>query len=733
MERNKLCVMKILSLLSTLLLVKKSHSWQTDIHANLHLELSDLQGVQVYEGESGNSPHYKLVHVEKDSMLLGARNKMYNISMSTLEENVLERIEWEPRDFDKKVCQTKMKTEEECQNHIRVIGKKPSGELYVCGTNAFKPKCRTYIKSEEMTYVMKTEEKGVGRCAFDPTHNSSYVFSDGKLFSATVSDFSERDPLIFSTKYGSSGLRTEQHDSKWLNDPNFVGSFDIKDKIYFFFRETAVEHINCGKTVFSRVARICKNDRGGQIMMKSIWTSFFKARLNCSIPGDYPYYLDEIQSTSEMGQGNYMSTDRSDNRTDMLYAVFRTPENSIQGSAVCAFKLSDIEKTFMGKFKGQESTYHNWLPVSHPNPDRTQHPSTCVNDSYQISEPMLNFIKSHTLMDGAVPSAGGSPIIVLPTFKGRMTQIAVDWQVHAGDGRYYDVIFVGTDDGRVLKVINKGRGSNVETVVIENLQVFPEEYVVTGLKIYRANGKEKLIVVSKEKVISVPLHQCEHQDSCRSCVRLQDPYCSWVDDKCAASDRGLQSILTGKHAGCGPEEKSTLSPPTTSKPKEIATEKPQCDCQCPKNNENNLSGGPPTKMPDPPAPLDEVKKATAQEVRSSSESSLSVAETAIAIVVSIVLSSILSFLAGYWVRSCRSEPQENQLTNEEIYGSLQKNHNKLKDNEPRYVNHAQLERNNSQKQLNLIVTNIQKGSNLPNGSALQKPVLNIPVPDKTYV
>lgn len=51
-------------------------------------------------------------------------------------------------------------------------------------------------------------------------------------------------------------------------------------------------------------------------------------------------------------------------------------------------------------------------------------------------------------------------------------------------------------------------------------------------------------------------------------------------------------------------EKSTLSPPTTSKPKEIATEKPQCDCQCPKNNENNLSGGPPTKMPDPPAPLD---------------------------------------------------------------------------------------------------------------------------------
>ncbi|XP_078314286.1 semaphorin-1A-like isoform X3 [Crassostrea virginica] len=732
MERKKFGGMKILCVLATLLLiVKKSQAWQVDLMANLHLDYSDLHGVQVYEGESGNDPHYKLIQVEKDSMLLGARNKMYNISMATLEENVLERIEWEPREFDKKVCLTKMKTEEECQNHIRVIGKKPSGELFVCGTNAFKPKCRSYVKNEEMTYVMKEEAKGVGQCAFDPRHNSTYVFSDGKLFSATVSDFSERDPLIFSTSNGPTGLRTEQHDSKWLNDPNFVGSFDIKDKIYFFFRETAVEHINCGKSVFSRVARICKNDRGGQIMMKSIWTSFFKARLNCSIPGQYPFYLDEIQSTSEMGQGNYMSTDRSDNRTDMFYAVFRTPENSIQGSAVCAFKLADIEKTFMGKFKGQESTYHNWLPVAHPNPDRNPHPSICVNDSYQISEPMLNFIKSHTLMDPAVPSAGGSPLIVLPTFKGRMTQIAVDWQVHAGDGRYYDVIFIGTDDGRVLKVINKGQGSKIETVVIEDIQVFPEGHAVTGLKIYRANGEEKLIVVSREKVISVPLHQCEHQESCRSCVKLQDPYCSWVDDKCAASDRGLQSILTGTHNGCGPEEKSTLSPPTTSKPKEIITEKPQCNCQCPNNVENILPGVHSTQKPDPPPQVDELKP-SAQEVRSSSESSLSVAETAIAIVVSIVLSSILSFLAGYWVRSCRSEPQENQLTNEEIYGSLQKNHNKLKD-EPRYVNHAQLERNNSQKQLNLIVTNIQKGSNLPNGSALQKPVLNIPVPDKTYV
>lgn len=42
-------------------------------------------------------------------------------------------------------------------------------------------------------------------------------------------------------------LRTNQYNSKWLNDPQFVGSFESGEFIYFLFRETAVEYINCGK------------------------------------------------------------------------------------------------------------------------------------------------------------------------------------------------------------------------------------------------------------------------------------------------------------------------------------------------------------------------------------------------------------------------------------------------------------------------------------------------------
>ena len=47
-------------------------------------------------------------------------------------------------------------------------------------------------------------------------------------------------------------------DIRLFVEPNFVGSFDVGEYIYFFFRESAVEYINCGKNIYSRVARVCK-------------------------------------------------------------------------------------------------------------------------------------------------------------------------------------------------------------------------------------------------------------------------------------------------------------------------------------------------------------------------------------------------------------------------------------------------------------------------------------------
>ena len=59
-------------------------------------------------------------------------------------------------------------------------------------------------------------------------------------------------------------------------------------------------------------------------------------------------------------QGNYGENSESER---VIYGVFKTPPNSISGSAVCAFRLRDVARVFAGQFKEQRSTSDNWLAV----------------------------------------------------------------------------------------------------------------------------------------------------------------------------------------------------------------------------------------------------------------------------------------------------------------------------------------------------------------------------------
>lgn len=127
-----------------------------------------------------------------------------------------------------------------------------------------------------------------------------------------------------------------------FTEPNFVGSFDVGEYVYFFFREHAVEYINCGKAIYSRIARVCKNDRGGKYMISQNWATYLKARINCSISSEFPFYFNEIQSVYKMP-----------NDDTKFYATFTTNTHGIVGSAVCSFDIRDINAAFEGKLKNE--------------------------------------------------------------------------------------------------------------------------------------------------------------------------------------------------------------------------------------------------------------------------------------------------------------------------------------------------------------------------------------------
>lgn len=138
-------------------------------------------------------------------------------------------------------------------------------------------------------------------------------------------------------------------------------------------------------------------------------------------------------------------------------------------------------------------------------------------------------------MDEPVPPFFGSPVLIRTGLVSRFTTIAVDPQVGTTEGKTFDVIFVGTSKGRIIKSINalsSDSRDKVETVVIEELQVFDPEVVIKELKVMGGGlaGRKslgRLAVMSHTELRSVAVQRCDRATNCGDCVALQDPYCAW--------------------------------------------------------------------------------------------------------------------------------------------------------------------------------------------------------------
>uniref|UniRef100_A0A3B4A2N5 Sema domain-containing protein n=1 Tax=Periophthalmus magnuspinnatus TaxID=409849 RepID=A0A3B4A2N5_9GOBI len=261
-------------------------------------------------------------------------------------------LTWKSKDVGK--CTVRGKNSDECYNYIKVLVPKDDSTLFACGTNAFNPTCRSY----QMRSLQQEGEDVIGqaRCPFESGQSNVGIFAGGDFYSGTMTDFLASDAVIYrSLGEGRPVLRTVKYDSKWLREPHFLHAIDFGNYVYFFFREISVEYTALGKVVFSRVGRVCKNDDGGSPrVLDRHWTSFLKARLNCSVPGDSFFYFDVLQSVTNILQIQGRPA---------VVGVFTTQTNSIPGSAVCAFFMDDIENVFNGKFKEQKTSDSSWTPL----------------------------------------------------------------------------------------------------------------------------------------------------------------------------------------------------------------------------------------------------------------------------------------------------------------------------------------------------------------------------------
>ncbi|XP_030284453.1 semaphorin-5B isoform X4 [Sparus aurata] len=441
----------------------------------------------------------------RNELIVGARNYLFRLDLSNM--SLIQVTEWAPDEETRRSCQSKGKTEIECQNYIRVLLVNKT-EVMTCGTNAFQPLCITR-EVGNMSSVLE-RVNGVARCPYDPRHNSTAVVTEsGELYAATVIDFSGRDPVIYRSLGGMPPLRTAQYNSKWLNEPHFISAYDIGLFTFFFLRENAVEH-DCGKTVYSRVARVCKNDIGGRFLLEDTWTTFMKARLNCSRSGEIPFYYNELQSTFYLPE------------QDLIYGIFTTNVNSIAASAVCAFNLSAITQAFNGPFRSQENPRSTWLPT--PNPVHNFQCGTIDDEGPNegLTERSLQDAQRLYLMNDVVQPESVDPLVMQDDV--RFSNLVVD--IVQGMDTLYHVMYISTEYGTILKALATPN-KNLQGCYLEEMELLPPGVREPILSLQILHSDRSLFVGLNNRVLKIPLERCSTYKTETLCLEARDPYCGW--------------------------------------------------------------------------------------------------------------------------------------------------------------------------------------------------------------
>ena len=237
-------------------------------------------------------------------------------------------------------------------------------------------------------------------------------------------------------------------------------------------------------------------------------------------------------------------------------------------------------------------------------------------------------------------------------YPSQFREIAIDPQIKTSDGQVYDIMFVGTDKGQVLKIVNSANkvpgDKTQQPVLVEELQILKFGEPILGLQLSEGSEKsdKSIVVTARDEILAVPLQRCHVANTCSACVQLQDPYCGWdvVSSKCVSHNKFnsiyasefLQNVSVGRHRQCGDSE----SPVLIEEFKDISS-----------GNEKILPGAslPPKRQPG------EIMQGYDPSIRiEQHHGRYSTEEFSVAVAASWVCALIVGFVAGYLLgRKCQ--------------------------------------------------------------------------------
>ncbi|KFO57944.1 Semaphorin-3D, partial [Corvus brachyrhynchos] len=489
---------------------------------------------------SGDGMDFQALLVDEDRawLMVGAKNHIFLLHLDHPSSEP-EKIFWPAPREQVEHCQLAGKNvETECANFIRLLQPFNQSHVFACGTGSYQPVC-AFIQlgargkgagAPRMQLVTHSLESGRGRCPYSPHEPFTGLLVDGELYSGTSSDFMGSSAAFFRTwVHGAeqSYIRTEQNQDHWLHEPAFVGAYAIPDtynphddKVYIFFRETAMEAGQWERRhIHARVARVCK------VMLLHRELCKEKGRTSTQLAEEGPPVFSCIPCC-------WFTSPFRDTESPVL------PGSGVfSGSAVCIYSMAAVRAAFSGPFAHKEGFDYRWVEYKGRVP--YPRPGTCPSETYDpllqstkdFPDEVISFMRGHQLMWEPVYPQGRQPVLVRANVPYRLRRLLVH-RLDA-ESRHYDVLFLGTDEGKVLKVALAGGVSrSPEVISLEEVSVTKVPSPILDMKL--SPKRQELFVSSTHGLLQLSLYRCElYGKTCTDCCLARDPYCTWDSKTCA--------------------------------------------------------------------------------------------------------------------------------------------------------------------------------------------------------
>lgn len=290
---------------------------------------------------------------------------------------------------------------------------------------------------------------------------------------------------------------------------NYVYGFNSERFSYFLTTQLKHNSHSVPKEYITKLVRICQDD--------SNYYSYTEIPVDCisEAQGGTKYNLVRAAylGNPAFDLANNLGITVHD---DVLYAVFSEGKGNepTNKSALCVYSLKAIRRKFMQNIKACfNGNGPRGLDFISPN-------MQCVSTKLQtINEDFCG-------LDVNSPLGGEQPIAAVPVslFSTQLTAVAATQTTN------YTVVFIGTNEGHLKKVVVESA-----TSAIEYSDITIDEGSPVNADMNFDIKKTNLYVMTQNKVSKVQVHDCTIYKSCNECLGSKDPYCGWcsLENKCS--------------------------------------------------------------------------------------------------------------------------------------------------------------------------------------------------------